>query len=97
MGFMDKVKEQATAQVAQQRERSAERSEEQAAIQAAEAAHLAAIPRWEYQVKRIGEDKQKGLLGSGRMEDIFNEEGRKGWELVAINEERATFKRRLPD
>jgi hypothetical protein len=47
-------------------------------------------------VKRIGEDKQKGLLGSTRMEEIFNAEGKLGWELVAINEERATFKRPLP-
>jgi hypothetical protein len=45
-------------------------------------------------VKRIGEDKQKGLLGSQRMEQIFNGEGARGWELVTINEERATFKRR---
>jgi hypothetical protein len=26
---------------------------------------------------------------------IFNGEGKKGWELVAVSEERATFKRRL--
>ena len=51
------------------------------------------LPKWEYQVKRVGEDKQKGLLGAQRMEQIFNGEGAKGWELVAINEERATFKR----
>ena len=31
-----------------------------------------------------------------RMEQIFNVEGSKGWELVMINEERATFKRQLP-
>lgn len=37
--------------------------------------HLKTIPRWEYQVKRVGEDKQKGLLGSQRMEQIFNAEG----------------------
>lgn len=55
------------------------------------------LPKWEYQVKRIGEDKQKGLLGSQRMEAIFNGEGAKGWELVTINEERATFKRRMGD
>jgi hypothetical protein len=29
------------------------------------------------------------------MEEIFNVEGKNGWELVAINEERATFKRRI--
>ena len=55
------------------------------------------MPRFQYQVKRIGEDKQKGMLGSQRMEQIFNAEGAQGWELVAIHEERATFKRRLPD
>ena len=55
---------------------------------------IESLPKWEYQVKRVGEDKQKGLLGSTRMEQIFNEEGKKGWELVAVHEERATFKRR---
>ena len=70
-------------------------TQDRAERSAAEAAHLASLAKWEYQVKRIGEDKQKGLLGSQRMEQIFNEEGAKGWELVAINEERATFKRRL--
>lgn len=58
--------------------------------------HLASIQTWQYQVKRVGEDKQKGLLGSQRMEQLFNAEGAQGWELVAINEERATFKRPLP-
>jgi hypothetical protein len=58
-------------------------------------AFVETLPKWEYQVKRVGEDKQKGLLGSGRMEQIFNEEGKAGWELVAVNEERATFKRRI--
>lgn len=58
--------------------------------------HLASIQTWQYQVKRVGEDKQKGLLGSQRMEQLFNSEGAQGWELVAINEERATFKRPLP-
>jgi hypothetical protein len=58
-------------------------------------AFVETLPKWEYQVKRVGEDKQKGLLGSGRMEQIFNEEGKNGWELVAVNEERATFKRRI--
>jgi hypothetical protein len=64
-----------------------------AARAAAEETHTASLPKWEYQVKRVGEDKQKGLLGSQRMEEIFNGEGAKGWELVAIHEERATFKR----
>ncbi|HEX5261457.1 MAG TPA: hypothetical protein VFW18_08260 [Gaiellales bacterium] len=47
-------------------------------------------------MKRIGEDKQKGWLGSQRMESILNGEGAEGWELVAISEERATFKRLRP-
>jgi hypothetical protein len=94
---MDKVKEQATTQVAHQRERAAERSEQKAAMQAAAAAHITNTPKWEYQVKRIGEDKQKGLLSHSHIEDIFNDEGRKGWELVTINKEHATFKRRLPN
>lgn len=64
-----------------------------AARAAAEREHMTSLPKWEYQVKRVGEDKQKGLLGSQRMEEIFNGEGAKGWELVAIHEERATFKR----
>ena len=55
--------------------------------------HIRLLPKWEYQVKRVGEDKQKGMLGSQRMEQLFNGEGAQGWELVAINEERATFKR----
>jgi hypothetical protein len=44
----------------------AQRAEEQARVQAqkaaaevARAAHLETITKWEYQVKRIGEDKQK--------------------------------------
>jgi hypothetical protein len=66
--------------------------------QATLAAHVRGLPKWEYQVKRVGEDKQKGLLGSQRMEQLFNGEGAQGWELVAIHEERATFKRlRLPE
>ena len=44
----------------------------------------------------MGEDKQKGLLGSQKMEQLFNGEGEKGCELVAVHEERATFKRQLP-
>lgn len=71
----------------------AKREAEVAAAGAREAQHVASLPKWEYQVKRIGGDKQKGLLGSQRMEQIFNGEGIKGWELVAIHEERATFKR----
>jgi hypothetical protein len=75
-------------------------AEERARVQAADRAQreefAKTLPKWEYQVKRVGEDKQKGLLGSQRMEQIFNSEGAKGWELVTINEERATFKRRLP-
>lgn len=58
--------------------------------------HIASLPRWEYQVKRIGEDKQTGWAGSERMEQILNSAGADGWELVAIHAERATFKRLLP-
>jgi hypothetical protein len=91
MGFRDSLSkgaEAARTQAQQHMEHRAERS-------AMDAAHVASLPKWGYQVKRIGEDKQKGLLGSGRMEEIFNAEGAKGWELIASNEERATFKRRL--
>lgn len=54
---------------------------------------IAALPRWEYRVIRVGGDKQRGILGGGRMEDLFNDLGREGWELVAVSEERASFKR----
>lgn len=93
--FSRKTEEEKQAERVQ---REAQASAEQAARQAAAeqlAAREASLPKWEYQVKRIGEDKQKGLLGSQRMEQIFNGEGAKGWELVAIHEERATFKRPL--
>ncbi len=86
---------QDTAQAARQAEQQAEQAAREQA-QAAFAAHVRSLPKWEYQVKRIGEDKQKGLLGSKRMEEILNGEGVNGWELVAIHEERATFKRPLP-
>jgi hypothetical protein len=89
MGLLDKAKEVAKEQAAN-REAAAE---ERRAQSEGQAAAIAQLPKWEYQVKRIGEDKQKGLLGSGRMEEIFNAEGAQGWERVAINEERATFKR----
>lgn len=72
-----------------------QRRREQVATAARAAEHLKSVPKWEYQVKRIGEDKQKGMLGSQRMEQIFNAEGAQGWELVTVNEERATFKRPL--
>lgn len=52
--------------------------------------------RWEYKTIRVGEDKQKGRLGSGRMDTLFNQLGALGWELVAVNMERATFKREVP-
>jgi len=85
-----KAKEQVEAIKTQARERDArEAAERQARVQE----HVRSLPKWEYQVKRVGEDKQKGLLGSQRMEQLFNGEGAQGWELVAINEERATFKR----
>ena len=86
------AKEEAAQLKAETRER--ERQEQQAA-EAAKQAFVQTLPKWEYQVKRVGEDKQKGMLGSTRMEQIFNGEGRNGWELVAVHEERATFKRRV--
>ena len=91
MGFRDSLKEKRDEAVAAQ----AERGEANGRAKAEEEARVATLPKWEYQVKRVGEDKQEGMLGSQRMEEIFNGEGRKGWELVAINEERATFERPL--
>jgi alkyl sulfatase BDS1-like metallo-beta-lactamase superfamily hydrolase len=88
--------EEKVADAAAKAERDAASAAQQEARRAQVAAHLATLPKFEYQVKRIGEDKQKGLLGSQRMEQILNGEGKIGWELVTINEERATFKRRLP-
>ena len=46
------------------------------------AEHIATVPKWEYQVTR--------------MEQMFNAGGAQGGELIAINEERATFKRPPP-
>jgi hypothetical protein len=91
MGLRDTLSKGADAARTQMEERREARADEQATREA----HLTATPKCEYQVKRIGEDKQRGLLGSGRMEEIPNGEGRKGWELVCIEAERATFKRRL--
>ena len=54
------------------------------------------VLRWEYRTCRVGSDKQRGMLGSRRMETIFNQLGSQGWELVAVNMERATFKRPVP-
>lgn len=88
-----KTDEERQAEGTRRAEELAARQADQRAAAARMAAHEAALPKWEYQVKRVGEDKQKGLLGSQRMEQIFNAEGARGWELVAINEERATFKR----
>jgi hypothetical protein len=86
----DTAKAQSDAQKSvEQARRQAEAQERQKQIDE----YVRGLTKWEYQVKRIGEDKQKGLTGSQRMEQIFNGEGVQGWELVAINEERATFKR----
>ena len=94
MGLRDTLSKGADAARSQAQQHMEQRAENRAEQSAVEAAHIASLSTWEYQVKRIGDDKQKGLLGSQRMEQIFNAEGAKGWELVAINEERATFKRR---
>ena len=104
MGLLTKkTDEEKAAEAAAKAEReateAAARSKREAVLRAereAADAFQAKLPRWEYQVKRVGEDKQKGLLGSQRMEQIFNSEGAQGWELVAVHEERATFKRQLP-
>jgi hypothetical protein len=95
--FNRRSDEDKAADAAAKRHVQERRADDEAARQQLEEAHIASLPKWEYQVKRVGEDKQKGLLGSQRMEQIFNGEGDKGWELVAISEERATFKRRRPD
>ena len=55
------------------------------------------VERWEYQVRRIAEERQRGLLGWKRLEDMLNAEGADGWELVSIDAESATFKRRLSE
>jgi hypothetical protein len=95
MGLRDTLVKSADAARSQAQQHMEQRAQDKTERSATEAAHVDSLAKWEYQVKRIGEDKQKGLLGSQRMEQIFNAEGAKGWELVAINEERATFKRRL--
>lgn len=78
-------------------ERSEIKAARQAAVDARRRRDSAPLERWEYKVKRIGEDKQKGLLGSQRMEQILNAEGARGWELAGINMERAILKRRVVD
>jgi uncharacterized protein DUF4177 len=102
MGFLRKDTDERAAKAsakaiadqlqAEAREREREQRE---AAEIQDRAFVESFPKWEYQVVRIGEDKQKGLLGSRPMEQILNDEGRKGWELVTVNEERATFKRRI--
>ena len=98
MGLLSKKSDEEKA--AEQAQRETDRAAQARAAEEQRArlqAHLSTVPKFEYQVKRVGEDRQKGLLGSQRMEQLFNAEGAQGWELVAIHEERATFKRRLPD
>lgn len=87
--------EKAAEAEAKEAERAARQADEEERARKL-AGHIATVPKFEYQVKRVGEDKQKGMLGSQRMEQLFNAEGKLGWELIAINEERATFKRPLP-
>lgn len=76
--------------------RKADEAARQEALQQHSQAHVETLPKWEYQVKRIAEHKQKGLLGSREMEHTLNQAGAEGWELVSIEEERATFKRPKP-
>ena len=88
----------AEARKAEAEAKDEDRAQKDAATEAAAArqeAFIAGIPMWEYQVIWVGKDKQKGMMGAGRMKDMLNNEGKRGLELVAINEERATFKRRL--
>jgi Domain of unknown function (DUF4177) len=92
-------RDKAEARKANAEAKDRDRAQEKAATEAAAARQetfIAGIPMWEYQVIWVGKDKQKGMMGSGRMKDMLNREGKRGWELVAINEERATFKRQLP-
>jgi hypothetical protein len=104
MGFLkQKTDEEKQAEAQAKAERQAADAAAKVQREAAEqaerervAAFQATLPRYEYQVKRVGDDKQKGMLGSQRMEQIFNGEGLNGWELVTINAERATFRRQLP-
>lgn len=69
----EKVAERASKEqrkVEEARARNAARLDRERAAAAravAEEAHMGSLPKWEYQVKRVGEDKQKGLLGSQRM------------------------------
>jgi hypothetical protein len=95
--FSRRSDEEKAAEATAKRLEQERRAHDEAAREHLEASHVMSLPKWEYQVKRVGEDKQKGLLGSQRMEQIFNAEGEKGWELVTISEERATFKRRRRD
>jgi hypothetical protein len=104
MGFLkqktaEEKRADAEAKAERQAAQEAAKAEREAAAQAEReriAEFQRTLPRYEYQVKRIGDDKQKGLLGSQRMEQLFNGEGARGWELVTINAERATFRRQLP-
>jgi hypothetical protein len=53
--------------------------------------------RWEYKAKWIPRGRQKGPFGGAIMELAFNKLGAQGWELVAIEGERAMFKREILD
>ena len=53
--------------------------------------------RWEYKVVWIMKGQQKGAMGSSSMELKFNKHGSQGWELVAVEAERATFKRQVTE
>jgi hypothetical protein len=88
-----KTEEEKEAERQAKAEARARDEQANAEAQAALNAHIASVPKWDYRVAWVGEDKQKGLLGSRRMEEIFNQLGAEGWELVSVNMERATFKR----
>jgi len=53
------------------------------------------VERWEYKVIRVKDDWQKGYAGSRSMQLMFGKLGSLGWELVALEKERAVFKRRV--
>ena len=65
--------------------RDAAREASGADAKEAEADHVAALPRWEYHVERLGP-------GFG-IESQFAKLGAKGWEFVAMIGDRAVFKR----
>ena len=76
-------------------EREAARAQQLAAQQArgqAELEHVRNLPGWEYKVIRVSDRRQSGMAGADQMESQFNQLGGRGWELVAVSQERTIFK-----